>query len=357
MNLRLSKTSRCVNFLLFVASLSATLIFLEAVFSFWGLYEPPVPPVVTCYLNRRKEGGILSYYPNQECYQCYHRNDDEAACFDGFTTIDGKRFDCIRYHIGTERFRTPPFSKKKDGLRIVTIGDSFTFGEGVKEKDTFPRLLEESIGIETVNIAMQGLNTRHERLILQENMQLQPDLVIVGYVLNDTMPYEETLAMVHTSLRAARVPRVLRFSRVCAFAYARISSLLQSRKVLTDYHYWFKRGWPDSSEELLAIKDLCDSHKSELLLVLFPILLKLNDRYPFLELHREIGDFARRNEINFLDLLGVYKNRKASSLWVHELDHHPNVLAHKMACMAICQWIKESLPYFYDNRTTLHVAK
>lgn len=45
-------------------------------------------------------------------------------------------YECIKYHIGSDGFRTVPFHKK-EGPRIVTVGDSFTFGEGVKEEEGF----------------------------------------------------------------------------------------------------------------------------------------------------------------------------------------------------------------------------
>ena len=245
------------NLLLALASIGATLVILEGVFSLLDLPEPPAPSFLTCNLKAYKKENIPSYYPNQKCYQCYHRK-DEIPYSDRSITIDDKRFDCIRYHIGPQGFRTPLFKKKQDDeLRIITIGDSFTFGEGAKEKDTFPRLLEEGIGIETVNIAMQGLNTKYERLILEKNIHLRPDFVILGYVLNDTMQHQETIKMVDALEKAARLPRVFCFSRFGSFVYGRVSSFLQSRKVLSDYHDSFKRGWRNSSEQLLAIKDLC----------------------------------------------------------------------------------------------------
>jgi hypothetical protein len=329
------------NFLLIVAALTVALVLLEAVFAIVDLPQPPVSYFQTCQLKAYQRGDFLGYYPSQECYQCYFRN-DELDYYDKTIEMDGNRFGCIRYRIGTEGYRTPTFKEEHDGPRIVVIGDSFTFGEGVKEKDTFPRLLQESLGIETINLSMQGLNTRYERRNLQENMHLKPDLVIVGYVLNDTMPHQETIRMLGDNIKkTTQVPKVISLSRACSFAYMRISSFFQSRKTLRSYHYWFEKGWPESRKELLAIKYLCNNHGAELLVVLFPILYWVDGRYPFLELHQQIRKFAEESEIGFVDLLDVYKKKKPSDLRVHPVDHHPNAVAHKIASNVIHRWITE----------------
>jgi hypothetical protein len=292
-------------------------------------------------LKAYKQGGVPAYYPNQECFQCFQQNEN-AAYFDKRLVAEEGQFDCIRYYIGPEGFRTPPFKKEKEALRIVTIGDSFTFGEGVKEEDTFPRLIEKETGIETVNIAMQGLNTTYERLVLTKSMHLHPDLVIVGYVLNDTMPHQETIRLIDDTERVVNVPWPVSLSRLGSFTYTRVSSFLQSKKTLESYHYWFKKGWPESRKELLAIKRLCDRKGSKLLVVLFPILYKIDENYPFSEPHEEILCFASENDISAIDLLEVYQKHRASDLWVHNLDHHPNALAHKIASTEICCWIREN---------------
>ena len=134
-----------------------------------------------------------AHYPNQEGMQCYLQN-DQSPYFDRHFVIDGITFDCIQGLIRENGFRKPSFSSKIKGKkRIVVIGDSFTFGEGVKEEDSFPRLIEKDLNIETFNLAMQGMNTRLERIAYEHLDWLQPNPVMLVYTTNYTMPVMETI--------------------------------------------------------------------------------------------------------------------------------------------------------------------
>jgi lysophospholipase L1-like esterase len=85
------------------------------------------------------------------------------------------------------------FAVPKPGgtVRIVGVGDSFTFGYGVEVEDTYlarlERILaEQGITAEVVNLGVAGHGTA-EQLLMLENVgfSLDPDLVIVGYYTND----------------------------------------------------------------------------------------------------------------------------------------------------------------------------
>ncbi len=79
-------------------------------------------------------------------------------------------------------------------FRIVVIGDSITFGQGVNEKETYPRVLEQQLreksgwkNCEVVNVSRRGAGPgeylRYLRLAIRK---LNPDLIVLGfYTLND----------------------------------------------------------------------------------------------------------------------------------------------------------------------------
>lgn len=85
--------------------------------------------------------------------------------------------------------------KQADRLRIVAVGDSFTFGYGVEEEQAWPRRLETLLaagggdGPEVVNLGVGGYGTWEEaRLLEQERGRLAPDLALVAfYVGNDPL--------------------------------------------------------------------------------------------------------------------------------------------------------------------------
>ncbi len=80
-------------------------------------------------------------------------------------------------------------------MRIVALGDSFTFGYGVEEEEAWPRRLEALVNagtrdaVEVVNLGVGGYGTREEVRYLEREMgRLTPDLVLVAfYVGNDPL--------------------------------------------------------------------------------------------------------------------------------------------------------------------------
>lgn len=94
------------------------------------------------------------------------------------------------------RFRSPyEDTRRKPGVRrIITLGDSFTWGSHIPSSDsTWPALLERSltgmpnpIPTEVINMGRGGMATGHEAELLRRiGWQFEPDLVIVQWLDND----------------------------------------------------------------------------------------------------------------------------------------------------------------------------
>lgn len=85
--------------------------------------------------------------------------------------------------------------EKPQGVyRILFLGDSFTYGYGVEEKDSFPRLVEEKLNglfegkprVEVINGGLPGFSPILEYLYLKnEGFRFNPDLVILEFDLTD----------------------------------------------------------------------------------------------------------------------------------------------------------------------------
>lgn len=97
--------------------------------------------------------------------------------------------------LNSQGFRNQEFSTAKppNTLRIVCLGDSWTFGHNADQDKTYPHrlavLLKESfpqMNIEVLNLGMLS-STSHEGLALlqQRALSLSPDIVLVGYSMND----------------------------------------------------------------------------------------------------------------------------------------------------------------------------
>jgi len=92
-------------------------------------------------------------------------------------------------------FRAGPVEKPADTFRVVFVGDSWTYGLGVSEAESFPRQFEavanRMLGdghprVEAWTLAMPGYNTQNEVAALEFFFDgIEPDAVVFGPMGND----------------------------------------------------------------------------------------------------------------------------------------------------------------------------
>lgn len=97
---------------------------------------------------------------------------------------------------GEYGFRVPisNFSYKKDNNFYLILGDSVTFGVGVKEEDSFIGILRNKFkDLNILNTAIIGHNLRSYLYVLKKNnkkFENKIDRVIIFLCLNDIVPYQ-----------------------------------------------------------------------------------------------------------------------------------------------------------------------
>jgi hypothetical protein len=90
------------------------------------------------------------------------------------------------------RDREIDYLKPRDVFRIGLFGDSFTFGEGVQNNESYPKVVEQLLNsqnrngeakpIEVINFGIGKTGTSHQLAFYQkEGVKYQLDLVIVGF--------------------------------------------------------------------------------------------------------------------------------------------------------------------------------
>jgi lysophospholipase L1-like esterase len=86
-------------------------------------------------------------------------------------------------------FRSPeiPPEKPEGVCRIVVLGDSFAYGVGVENEETFSARIEElDPRLQVINTGVNGYGTAQQLLTLAEKgLRFEPDLVIVAFFWND----------------------------------------------------------------------------------------------------------------------------------------------------------------------------
>jgi hypothetical protein len=78
---------------------------------------------------------------------------------------------------------------------------------------------------------------------------------------------------------------------------------------------------------------------------LWPLLVALEDAgsYPFLSTHARIERDLTALGLTFLDTSPAFTGAQTASLWVHEVDHHPNAEAHRRFTAAISGTVRDAL--------------
>lgn len=102
----------------------------------------------------------------------------------GWAPLEGFRSEAVNITSrGARAARDYASPKPADTKRIVVIGDSFSFGEGVRDNETYPSQLEALlVETEVVNLGVLGHGTDQQLLRLRNSaFDYEPDLILLGF--------------------------------------------------------------------------------------------------------------------------------------------------------------------------------
>jgi hypothetical protein len=232
------------------------------------------------------------------------------------------------------------------------VGDSFTFGSGIERaEDTWPRVLERSLAeygsFEVYNVSMPGTSTAYQRRMLRTpgGYDLDPDEIVLGFVLNDPESPDEVLSRLNPPLLPQ--PGLDRALTRRSYAYA----WLRGRKNALMERLGWKETYFDHIHALYHPESLLWQHFEQqarglaadaeargilLTVAIFPMFYHLED-YPFVEEHRQAAEVFREAGARVIDLLDVFVEAPTRGLHLAPDDAHPNERAHRIAGEAIAE--------------------
>lgn len=240
--------------------------------------------------------------------------------------------------------------KEPGTFRILTLGDSFTFGAGVKFKESlYTALLEKRLNLlprtnmtfEVINSGLKGLSTADELMYLQETgLSLAPDLVLVGHVINDVetedSQREFQKGTVDSTLLPARYHRLFsyysftyyltrkafrRFLQGDAQRYSVYLADLYSGSNLREYE-----------EVMVDLTQTSEDRNIPVVWVSFPELrVSREEQYPFSYVSDALLGIAARNEMRLIELRDAIVASDETEFTVSEWDGHPNEVVQQIA--------------------------
>lgn len=280
------------------------------------------------------------------------------------------RWDGTWYEIDSRGMRGPelPESKGENEYRVVCLGDSCTFGKGVVEADTWPRQLERLLQAEvgearTVTVANLGVNgyegRRYRDIFMERGLALQPDLVVIGYNLND---FPNTLRAQDQALfkeRKARklVPDWLRdaLSRTALYRLARATYYDMNRERDWQRAEEFARGtsegggdsevWQRQADLLAEIAEAAAAKGAPVAVFLFPyesqVYLDEYDDTPILLLAERCEALG----LPFVSLEQEFRTRARSEdppkeLFLKGDRYHPRPVGYAIVAEAVLELLR-----------------
>jgi hypothetical protein len=101
--------------------------------------------------------------------------------------------------------------------------------------------------------------------------------------------------------------------------------------------------WEKAQSNIRKIEQYENKRSAVTGLVVFPILVELNERYPFKEVCNIILEFAMKNNIPAHSLLPDFMGLNGKDLWVSPYDQHPNEKAHLIAAQSMLPFVQDLL--------------
>ena len=297
------------------------------------------------------------------------------------------RWDGTWYGTNSMGLRGPELDKDKvEGeFRVVALGDSCTFGKSVVDEDTWPRQLETLLRTElpgqTVNVANCGVNgfagKDYIKMWQKVGQRLSPDLVVVGYNLNDfpnvlkkidekttkQAPVRQAVKKVvggKKNLDSLNQYALFRFARAFYYDMTRAKAWQDSEKFAeeskndpklkeikhTNWKIKDEAHVEALEEQVKTLRDLIQASGANMALFLFPyesqVYLEKYDKTP-IERLREI---CEKLDVPFVSLAEEFRAEATKSdppreMFVYGDRYHPRPIGYRIVAENVLRVVEE----------------
>ena len=247
----------------------------------------------------------------------------------------------VHIKINTAGFRDDEWAKH-EGQKVVILGDSVAWGWGVEMSAAFPQLLERSLRDTNVpppvvyNMAVDGYSTEQElRLLETRGMALQPDVVIINYVLNDPDTRDGGLARYYTS--------EFKLQYLARRAWNRIRQFMAADADLNEYHQLIHAyGKEEIAERFRRLGKIGIEHDVTILVAVTPVFrFQPGEPYGWQNIHDFVEQLCIQNELLFLDLTKAFEGESSSK---HAFDQwHPTESGHARIAEVLASFVMNEI--------------
>ena len=240
----------------------------------------------------------------------------------GLTEIRTNRYGFRDYDYET-------MGKPSGVFRIAFIGDSVTAGYNVDSQSTFIRKFENyaknshsNLKIQPMNFGIDGYNINQIFELLTSRVLLfEPDKIVYIMCLND-FDFEESSG-----------EKIRYFNKPNSFIIEKLERLFR-RLLKIDFHLWhYEKNKKQVFEKIVEIKRILLAQSFDFQIILLPVFNIEDSKnsfisYPLSEVHLKIGQFFKKNHIEFVDLLEAFRNQEKPPKYFAYDVWHPNKEGH-----------------------------
>ena len=235
-------------------------------------------------------------------------------------------------------------------VRIVVIGDSTTFGFGVANGETYSDVIErflnergrKGLTYEVLNLGTVGYSTLNEAIVLEERaLAFDPDLVIVGYNLNDPdVELRQPLQRAFVELEWWQKTHT--WQKLAHADYTRRVRELGGGDPLRFAHVEGHANWESVLEGFDRMAAVSKRESLPILLTIWPSGLAKTtwEEYRYSKEHEQVTRAAEAAGLEVLDLWETFAELdKKKILYVIQSHNHPNRKGHTMGGNTITRHI------------------
>jgi lysophospholipase L1-like esterase len=246
-------------------------------------------------------------------------------------------------------FRDREIPPRADRYRIVVVGDSFTWGQGIERAERFSDLLEQFLGprYEVFNFALPGDKMPEHLTRLTQALAVSPDFVLLQLYPNDFETREMDRPRPYPLLPDPLDGRLAGASLLYGLTSGQWAHVQEVVGISETYTHYMERNLrdrnaPNAREAFGQLREFFVRARAAGVLageVLFPATDASGPNgtgYPFGYLHDAVRQICTEEKVPCLDLLPLFSTlRDPRAAWVSPFDAHPNAMANRRAAFEI----------------------
>lgn len=249
--------------------------------------------------------------------------------FSGY--FSGPGYSSIEIKINSLGFRDHEFTlnKNPEVYRVLVVGNSITFGAGVRSEDTYVKQTEGLLNSSTsktyqvINAGVGAYHFEHYYLFIKEYIEeIDPDYLVIGFCINDLRPREVVAPRYRvrkinisnfTSTVKHVIKRTIKKSPLFqVFSYFRFSNTYNRTKFNTLWISQVMMSWENDelvekfTSMLDEIKRLTEEMDIEFSIVVFPEMNQLINYEKYGAPRGKLLRILQNLQISYLDLYDTF---------------------------------------------------